>query len=115
MIIKRSGITSVKSHCVPKDLLLAKEKKNVTKPTSTQQPTNLPTHQPSKLDPTNITMSSPAALMTLASDVVVLGAAVGVAGVGLKSLSSQYRKVIPAPVKAALGGAESFADDDDLF
>jgi len=60
-------------------------------------------------------MSSPAAFMTLASDVVVLGAAVGVAGVGLKSLSSQYRKVIPAPVKAALGGAESFADDDDLF
>ena len=53
--------------------------------------------------------------MTLASDVVVLGAAVSVAGVGLKSLSSQYRKVMPAPVRAALGGAESCIEDDDVM
>ncbi|KAK4693337.1 hypothetical protein P7C71_g4044, partial [Lecanoromycetidae sp. Uapishka_2] len=55
-------------------------------------------------------------LMTLASDVVVLGAAVGVAGVGLKSLSSKYKGFMPTPVKAALGGAEScYEDDDDII
>ena len=58
-------------------------------------------------------MSSPAALVTLASDVLVLGAAVSVAGVGLKSISAQYKKSYSTPVKATLGGYESCLEDDD--
>ena len=58
-------------------------------------------------------MSSPTSLITLASDVLVLSAAVSVAGVGLKSLSAQYTKKMPAPIKATLGGAESCVEDDD--
>lgn len=53
--------------------------------------------------------------MTLASDVLVLGAAVSVAGVGLKSLSSQYSKSVPVPIKSTLGGTQSLAEDDDLI
>ena len=60
-------------------------------------------------------MASPASLVTLASDVLVLGAAISVAGVGLKSLSAQYKHKMPAPIKATLGGAESCVEDDDLI
>ena len=60
-------------------------------------------------------MSSPSSLVTLASDVLILGAAVSVAGVGLKSLSAQYKNKMPAPFKATLGGTESCVEDDDLI
>lgn len=60
-------------------------------------------------------MSSPASLVTLASDVLVLGAAVSVAGVGFKSLSAQYKNKMSSPIKATLGGAESCVGDDDLI
>jgi len=60
-------------------------------------------------------MSSPASLVTIASDVFVLGAAVSVAGVGIKSLSTTYIRGSPASLKSTLGGTQSNAIDDDLI
>ena len=54
-------------------------------------------------------------MITLASDVLVLGAAVSVAGVGLKSFGALYRDKVSTPVKATLGGSDSCAEDDDLI
>lgn len=68
------------------------------------QPTNYTSNHPNHtLSPTPPTMGSPAAMMTLASDVVVLGAAVGVSAVGLKAIGSKYQNVLPAPIKSKLG------------
>lgn len=60
-------------------------------------------------------MASPASLVTLASDVLVLSAAVSVAGVGLKLLGSRNMNKLQAPVKATLGGSDSCAEDDELI
>lgn len=57
-------------------------------------------------------MSSPATVLTLASDVLVLGAAVSVSAVGLTSLGRQYKRMLPAPISPTLG-VESSADEDD--
>ena len=47
----------------------------------------------------------------MASDVMVLGAAVTVAGVGLKSLASSH---MPAPIKSTLGGTQNLIEDDGV-
>ncbi|KAL2054181.1 hypothetical protein ABVK25_005720 [Lepraria finkii] len=60
-------------------------------------------------------MSSPAAMITLASDVLVLGAAVSVARVGLKSFGVSYKDKLSTPVNATLGGSDSCAEEDDLM
>ena len=62
------------------------------------------------IDPT---MSSPATLITIASDVVVLGAAVSVAGVGIKSLATKYSKGASSAIKSTLGGTQSSTNDDE--
>ena len=59
------------------------------------------------------TMSSPATLITIASDVVVLGAAVSVAGVGIKSLATRYSMGAASSIKSTLGGTQSYINDDD--
>lgn len=61
-------------------------------------------------------MSPPVSITTLASDVVVLGAAVSIAGVVLKSLSSKCRNDLPTPIEAALGSSQNYVgEDDDLI
>ncbi|KAF6233639.1 hypothetical protein HO173_008196 [Letharia columbiana] len=45
-------------------------------------------------------MSSPVSIMTLASDLLVLGAGVSIAGFVLKGLLAQYKRYIPAPIQA---------------
>jgi hypothetical protein len=59
-------------------------------------------------------MSSPQAIITLASDVLVLGAAVSVAGVGLKSFGTSYKNKFSttSSVKATLGGC---AEEEELI
>ena len=54
-------------------------------------------------------------MITLASDVLVLGAAVSVAGVGLKSFGVSYKDKLSTPVNATLGGSDSCAEEDDLM
>ena len=71
-------------------------------------------HTPPKVphSPIALTMASPATLVTLASDVLVISAAVGVAGVSLTSLGSQYRKMLPAAIKTSLGGTEGLLEEE---
>lgn len=61
-------------------------------------------------------MSSPVSIITLASDAVVLGVAVSIVGVVLKSLSFEYEKYLPAPIKAILSRSQNcVGEGDDLI
>ena len=60
-------------------------------------------------------MSSPSDILTIASDVVVLGAAVTVAGVGIKSITTKYSNSQPQPIKSTLGENKRDDKDDDLI
>ncbi|KAL9135800.1 MAG: hypothetical protein Q9175_002997 [Cornicularia normoerica] len=66
-----------------------------------------------KTEPQATIMSSPISIMTLVSDILILGAAVFIVAIVLTSLLSQYKKYLPAPIKATLGRTQSCADEDD--
>lgn len=60
-------------------------------------------------------MSSPVSITTLASDVLVLGAAFSIVGFVLRSLLSQYKQYLPAPIEATLGDTQScFGEGNEL-
>ena len=50
--------------------------------------------------------------MTLASDVLVLGAALSIIGVVLRSLLSQHKQYLPAPIYASIGNTQSCVRED---
>ena len=58
-------------------------------------------------------MSSPGLFVTLASDILVLGAAFSFVAVVSKYLWSQYRSYLPAPIKATINGVRSYTAKDD--
>ena len=52
-------------------------------------------------------------MVTLASDVAVLGAAVGMSAVGLKAIGAKYKNALPAPIKAKLADSKQVDNEDD--
>ena len=60
-------------------------------------------------------MSSPIPIMTLISDVLVLGAAVSIVGIVLGYFLTQYKQYLPASIEATFDGTQSHVREDDVM
>ena len=58
-------------------------------------------------------MSSLGLIVTLASDILVLGAAFSFVAVVFKHLWSQYRNYLPATINTTIDGIRSYTGKDD--